>query len=219
MTERITNNAQSELATAIDAVDDPVTFTVDDASAFPADGDFTILIGSEYLLVTAVAGDDFTADRAQESSVIAAHSIDAVVSHILTARSLGNLIREFQEIGVPETLGQASATPIPLTQYPTGVIPLTAGLWLAQANLYLANPQPGGPGFTNLVAIRNGGLLGSDFLAEAQASAFVGGQNVAVLFEAVDGDTLEFWLNVDGQTFDVFDSSNGSRVGLTKIGP
>lgn len=213
MTERITNNAASQLVTAIDAVDDPVTFTVVDASAFPADGDFRILIDSEYLLVTARAGDDLTADRAQEGSVIAAHAIDAEVAHIITAESLKNLIREYADLRMATTLALPPNTPIPLVDYPTGLIPLTAGIWIVQA--YISITAYGAPpNFVVCYVTKNNVTTYEGVGTVVGQPAEIG---VDAIFEAADGDTAEVVVMADGQTTDI-DGVFG-RVGVVKIGP
>ncbi len=97
--ELFTNDAQSTTVGSIDDTTDPVTFTVTSAATFPTTGNFTIKIDSEYLLVTTVAGADFTASRAQESSVIASHLAGATVTLGLTAGSHKRIIGEFHGSG------------------------------------------------------------------------------------------------------------------------
>lgn len=88
MPERFANNAVSILTSVIDGVTDPVALTVQNASGFPSDGNFRILIDSEILLVTSVAGNSFTADRGLEGTQVAAHDAGATVRHIFTAGAL-----------------------------------------------------------------------------------------------------------------------------------
>lgn len=90
--ERFSNFAQSTITGAIDGSTNPVTFSVDSASAFPANGNFRVIIDNEILLVTSVTGAAFTATRAQEGTSIAAHSSGIKITHILTAKSLENII-------------------------------------------------------------------------------------------------------------------------------
>jgi hypothetical protein len=93
-TERFANNAQSTLAAAIGAAD--LTLTVADATAFPSQPQFRILIDSEILLVTAVAGNTFTVTRAAEAvagvQAASAHLAHTYVTHVITAGALGNLL-------------------------------------------------------------------------------------------------------------------------------
>lgn len=86
--EKLTNNGTSTTTGAIDGATDPVTFTVASASSFPTSGNFRVVIDSEILKVTSVAGANFTASRAQEGSTIASHLSGATVAHVVTAASL-----------------------------------------------------------------------------------------------------------------------------------
>ncbi len=90
--ERFSNNARSTLASGILAGD--ASLTVASAATFPNAPNFRLKIDSEIMLVTAVAGNTFTVTRAQESTVAAAHSAGATVSHVLTAASLLLTIQE-----------------------------------------------------------------------------------------------------------------------------
>lgn len=92
--EQLTNNAVSQLNGAIDGSTNPITLTVDDASDFPSDGDFHIIIEDEIMVVTSVSGNNLTATRAQESTSIAAHADNTPVQLILTAASITALIKE-----------------------------------------------------------------------------------------------------------------------------
>jgi len=94
MTEQFVNMAQSSLTAPMNNTSNPVTFTVQGASAFPTVGNFRVLIDSEILLVTSVVTDTMTALRAQEGTLIAAHSTSAIVTHILTAGSLAQIIAD-----------------------------------------------------------------------------------------------------------------------------
>jgi hypothetical protein len=90
--EQFSNNAVTTLDGAVDGSTNPVSVTVDDASDFPTSGNFRIIIDTEILLVTAVAGNVFTCTRAQEGTTIAAHSDGAAVTHLLTAASLRAIV-------------------------------------------------------------------------------------------------------------------------------
>jgi hypothetical protein len=88
--EQFANSAQSTLSNAISSA--ASSLQVDNAAAFPTQGNFRILIDSELLLVTAVSGNTFTVTRAVESvagvQLAAAHGAGATVTHVLTAASL-----------------------------------------------------------------------------------------------------------------------------------
>lgn len=83
---QFTNNAQTTLAADLTA--GATSLSVASASGFPASGDFTIVVGSEIMLVTGVAGTVFTVSRAQEGTSAAAHSSGATVQHVVTAAFL-----------------------------------------------------------------------------------------------------------------------------------
>lgn len=85
-TEQFANKAASNLASSIGSGD--TTLSVVSASAFPASGNFRILIDSEIILVTAVSGTTFTVTRGAESTSAASHASGAAVTHILTAGGL-----------------------------------------------------------------------------------------------------------------------------------
>jgi len=84
--ERFANNAASTLSAAVAA--GATSLTVAGATAFPSAGNFRILIDSEIMLVTAVAGTTFTVTRGQEGTTGASHASGAAVTHIVTAGSL-----------------------------------------------------------------------------------------------------------------------------------
>ncbi len=88
--EQFANAAQSTLSNAISSA--ASSLQVDNATAFPTQGNFRILIDAEVLLVTAVSGNTFTVTRAVEPvggvQVAAAHGAGATVTHVLTAASV-----------------------------------------------------------------------------------------------------------------------------------
>lgn len=84
--ERYANNATTALDGSITAAS--TTLTVNSAADFPTAGQFRILIDSEILVVTAVAGNIFTVSRGAEGTVAAAHNSNATVEHVLTKYSL-----------------------------------------------------------------------------------------------------------------------------------
>jgi hypothetical protein len=88
--ERFANNLRTTVNQigGINNSSNPVTFTVADATGFPSSGNFRIIIDSEIMLVTSVSGNNFTATRAQEGTVIAKHDHTAPVYHLFTAGAL-----------------------------------------------------------------------------------------------------------------------------------
>lgn len=108
---KFTNNATTTLSGALTS--GATSLTVASAATFPAAGDFTIIIDSEIMLVTGVAGTTFTVTRAQEGTSAAAHASGATVTHILTAAAL----TAFRDVGeltvisfIPRVLPPYSST-------------------------------------------------------------------------------------------------------------
>ena len=64
------------------------SLVVADGSMFPSAGDFRLLIDSELVLCTAVAGDTLTIVRAQEGTTAAAHDSGTRVYQLLTQGDL-----------------------------------------------------------------------------------------------------------------------------------
>lgn len=95
MPEQYTNGAQTTLANAIGAGDTTLAVKASTSVGFPTSGNFRVLIDSELLLVTAVAGMDdttWTVTRAIERwagvQTGANHTAGATVTYVLTVASL-----------------------------------------------------------------------------------------------------------------------------------
>lgn len=99
-TEKLANAAASTLNGTILA--NPGTLTVTSATTFPSAGNFRILIDSEILLVTAVAGNVFTVTGGQEGTAAAGHTNLAAVTHILTADALARYRADATAVGLCE---------------------------------------------------------------------------------------------------------------------
>jgi len=84
--EQFANNAQTTLNGAI--TNAATLLVVADSSMFPSAGDFRLLIDSELVLCTAVAGDTLTIARAQEGTTAAAHNSGTRVYQLLTQGDL-----------------------------------------------------------------------------------------------------------------------------------
>lgn len=89
-TEQFANKGSSTLSAPITTTNG-TSLSVVDASTFPLTGNFRLLIDSEYMIVTGVAGPTFTVTRGAESSTAATHLSGAAVRCILTAGALGQL--------------------------------------------------------------------------------------------------------------------------------
>jgi hypothetical protein len=105
MTEKLANNAQTTLVDAINDVDNPAVFNVAIPDRFPTSGNFRVIVDDEILLVTGVSGNQFTASRAQESTVIAAHAAGTKITHVLTAGGTQQFVDERILIFVPSQTG------------------------------------------------------------------------------------------------------------------
>jgi hypothetical protein len=84
--EQFANNAASTLSSSIN--NSVTSLTVASAAAFPAAGNFRIIVDAEIMLVTAVSTNTFTVTRAQEGTTATSHTSPAAVTHILTAGGL-----------------------------------------------------------------------------------------------------------------------------------
>lgn len=90
--EYLANNATSTLDGGI--TNSQTTLDVDDASAFPTEGDFRISVEEEIMLVTGVSSNTFTVVRAREGTSGVTHANGVTVTHILTAAGLEKHLQE-----------------------------------------------------------------------------------------------------------------------------
>ena len=88
MAENFANEYQTQLNGAIDS--SVTSLVVDTASGSPS-ANFRIRIDDELMLVTNKSGTTFTVTRGVEGSTAAAHSDNAVVTHVLTAAAIENI--------------------------------------------------------------------------------------------------------------------------------
>lgn len=87
--EQFANNAITSLAVATGSGNASITVT--SAALFPTTGTFRILMDTEILLVTAVAGNVFSVDRGAEGTVAAAHLVLTQITAIVTKGALTQL--------------------------------------------------------------------------------------------------------------------------------
>lgn len=80
------NNPSTTLSGAVDSVATSINAT--SGADFPATGKFTIVVDSEIMLVTGVAGTTWTVQRGFEGSAASAHSVNAPITGVLTRASL-----------------------------------------------------------------------------------------------------------------------------------
>lgn len=93
--EKLANNAATTLNGGIN--NSTTTVVVTDASAFPAAGNFRIIVDSEIMLVTAVSSNTFTVTRGTEG-LAASHLNAAAVTHVITAASLPKIAGEISAL-------------------------------------------------------------------------------------------------------------------------
>lgn len=108
MAERLSNNAQSTVVSGLNNLTTPVTFVVASAAEFPSTGTFRVLVDSELMIVTAVAGTSFTATRAQEGTGLAVHANGSLVTQVMTLAGLDQYIRDV--VGITDTGSNALLT-------------------------------------------------------------------------------------------------------------
>lgn len=107
MAEQFANNAATTLNGAIIA--GATSLVVTSAAQFPGSGDFRILIGSELMLVTAVAGTTFTITRGVESTTDAGHANGDAVTHVITAASLIAAVTDYDRVKHLQTVFNSTA--------------------------------------------------------------------------------------------------------------
>ncbi|MHA1950972.1 MAG: hypothetical protein ACW987_13995 [Candidatus Thorarchaeota archaeon] len=110
--EQFINSASTTLSADMTA--GQTTASVSDGGAFPATGDFRILIGTELMLVTARSGNTLTVVREIENSNAVAHSSTDAVDAILTAGALETYAEE-------NTWHGNTAPPLRIENLSTGV--------------------------------------------------------------------------------------------------
>lgn len=117
------------------------SLVVNDASLFPATGNFRIKIDSELLLVTAVSTNTFTVTRAIEGSSAASHSGGAAVTLVLTASGLVQGIVDNSALTYARSLasGDTTFSTSGWTDVSGCSLTLAAGTWLLLANIQLRN--------------------------------------------------------------------------------
>jgi len=91
--ERIENGSVTLLNGTID--NSTTTVAVADASVFSPLPQFRIIIDSEIMLVTAIAGNSLTVTRGAESSLAAAHTDGANVAQIITREGIQRMQRDW----------------------------------------------------------------------------------------------------------------------------
>lgn len=100
LNEQFTNNAVSYLVNFM--VPSDGVLTVGDATTFPPNPQFRIVVDAEIMLVTAVTGNDFTVERAAEEELnggpAAYHNAGSAVTLVVTAGALKEIVDEINTI-------------------------------------------------------------------------------------------------------------------------
>lgn len=128
MSIKFANNASTTLASGIGTTDTTMTVATGTGSIFPT------ISGAEYFLctivaangtleivkVTAVSGDDFTIERAQEGSTAAAFSTGATVENRMTAGSFDTILTTVESVeGFPTPVTNEFIGAYTGTEYPS----------------------------------------------------------------------------------------------------
>ena len=111
--EILQNDTQTTLNGALTDVATSVVVT--DGSAYPADGDYRIMVDDEIMRVTARSGNTFTVVRAQEGTTGVAHNDGSTVIYSLTEEAIEHYNRDrvpLWDVTPPLRLYDASGNPI-----------------------------------------------------------------------------------------------------------
>lgn len=95
--EKYSNFGTSTLNASING--SQTTLVVVSAAFYPTDGNFRLLVDSELMLVTGVAGTTFTVTRGVEGTSAAAHSAGAQATAVLTKSGFDTILSEMQQLG------------------------------------------------------------------------------------------------------------------------
>lgn len=87
--EQFGTRARTQLSGTIDS--STTSLTIDSATNFPTEGNFSILIDEELMRVTAVSGTDLTVTRGQEGTTSDDHTAGALVTVVVTNESMDNV--------------------------------------------------------------------------------------------------------------------------------
>lgn len=136
------NNASTTLAGAVTA--GATSISVASAAGFPTQGKFTIVVDSEIMLVTGVAGTTWTVTRGHEGTAAVSHLIAAAVTHVLTRDSFLNSIwydvRAYGATGDGAT-DDAAAIQLALNAAAGASVFFPAGTYLIGTTLDVASGQ------------------------------------------------------------------------------
>lgn len=95
--EKYSNNGNGNLNASI--TNSATTVILVSVASFPATGQFSILVETELMLVTAVSGNTFTVTRGVEGTTAVSHTGGSIVSQVMTKRALDQIISDNSQIG------------------------------------------------------------------------------------------------------------------------
>ena len=98
MTEQFANNASTTLNGALN--NSSTTVNVTNGTPFSQSGTFRVIVDSEIMIVTAIAGNTMTVLRGQEGSAAVSHLSGAIITQIVTAGALTQLKTDVTQVGV-----------------------------------------------------------------------------------------------------------------------
>jgi hypothetical protein len=152
-------------------------------AAFPATGNFRILIGTEIIIVGARSGDTLSSlTRGAESTVAAAHNAGDAVTHELTAGALSTFAT------LPLAISSISGYPSDATKFPSG-----GGTWIS-ATPAMSTTLPGSPiNDQQAVLVDSTTLPTFAWLLQYNATAakwiFIGGTPLQARIDTSEGTT------------------------------
>ena len=93
--EKLVNDLRGITASAMDSV--TTTLPLVSGSAFPAEGDYRVVVDNEIMLVTAKSGNNLTVVRAYEGTTATAHNADVSVLQVVSEDGLTMLMKEHSD--------------------------------------------------------------------------------------------------------------------------
>ena len=188
------NNPATVLSGSVTA--GATSISVASAADFPTHGKFTIIVDSEIMLVTGVAGTTWTVERGAEGTSAASHNNNAAVTGILTVLSFLNAsqfdVRAYGAKGdgaTDDTTAIQNAIDAAeidggVVFFPAGTFRTTAALVIDSDNVWLRGVAPGASiidnqGTGNAITVLNDGVIVknikfSDLTVQGNSSSAVG---------------------------------------------
>ena len=135
--ERLENGSVSNLNGTIN--DSVTTVAVGDAGLFSSVPQFRIIIDSEIMLVTAIAGNNLTVTRGAEGSIASAHTNGAVVAQIITREGIQRYHRDWSP-----AFDDSARSPFQLLDQSANTLEVANFTWQNQGGATAADMDSGG---------------------------------------------------------------------------